>query len=90
MIGITLPFWLWWIIVGLIAGWITGKITNGSGYGLFGDMVLGILGAIIGSWLFHVLGIGIYSRVLGRFLSRILTAVCGAVILVLVSRMVRK
>ena len=87
MVGIALPYWLWLIIVGLIAGWITGKIMNDSGYGVFGDTVLGILGAIIGGWIFRFLGIGIHG---GGFLGRILVAICGAVILVLVARMVRK
>ena len=41
-------FILWWIIVGIIAGWITGKLMSGGGYGVFMDMVIGIVGAVIG------------------------------------------
>jgi len=47
---------LWWIIVGLIAGWATGKIMRGSGYGVFADILLGIAGAIIGGWIMRALG----------------------------------
>ena len=50
-------FWLLWVIlVGLIAGWAAGKIMKGSGYGTLGDIVLGILGGIVGGWLVRLLG----------------------------------
>ena len=49
-------FIIWWIIVGLIAGWITGKIMKGSGYGALMDIVVGIVGAIIGGVLMRMLG----------------------------------
>lgn len=49
-------FVVWWIIVGLIAGWITGKIMKGSGYGAFMDMVIGIIGAIVGGFIMRTLG----------------------------------
>ena len=42
---------IWWIIVGLIAGFITGKIMKGSGYGVFGDIIVGIIGAVIGGFI---------------------------------------
>jgi uncharacterized membrane protein YeaQ/YmgE (transglycosylase-associated protein family) len=47
---------LWWIVVGLIAGWATGKIMRGSGYGAFMDIVIGIVGAIVGGWIMRALG----------------------------------
>jgi len=49
-------FILWWIIVGLIAGWITGKIMKGTGYGALMDIVVGIVGAIIGGFIMRSLG----------------------------------
>jgi len=47
---------LWWIIVGLIAGWATGKIMRGSGYGPQMDIVIGIVGAVVGGWIMRALG----------------------------------
>lgn len=71
------------IIVGLIAGWLTGVIMKGSGYGVIGDIVLGILGGIIGSWLFEFFGIAFY----GIFGSIIVAAV-GAIVLVYIVRLI--
>jgi len=47
---------LWWIIVGLIAGWLTGKIMKGAGYGIIGGFILGILGAVIGGFIIRSMG----------------------------------
>ncbi len=75
--------WLWWIIVGLIAGWATGRIMKGSGYGPIMDIVLGIVGAVIGGWIMTTLGIGG-----GGLIWTIIVAIIGAVILVWVVRLV--
>jgi uncharacterized membrane protein YeaQ/YmgE (transglycosylase-associated protein family) len=69
---------IWWIIVGLIAGWLAGKIMKGSGYGTLGDILLGMVGAIIGGWILRLLGF--YSS--GGLISSILVATLGAVFLV--------
>jgi uncharacterized membrane protein YeaQ/YmgE (transglycosylase-associated protein family) len=74
------------IIVGLIAGWATGKIMKGSGYGVITDILLGIAGAIIGS---RVLGLlGIYTS--GGLIPNIFVAIVGAVILVALVRALRR
>jgi uncharacterized membrane protein YeaQ/YmgE (transglycosylase-associated protein family) len=74
------------IIVGLIAGWATGKIMKGSGYGILVDILLGIAGAIIGS---RVLGLlGVYTS--GGLVPSILVAILGAVILVALVRAFRR
>jgi uncharacterized membrane protein YeaQ/YmgE (transglycosylase-associated protein family) len=74
------------IVVGLIAGWATGKIMKGSGYGVLTDILLGIAGAIIGS---RVLGLlGIYTS--GGLIPNILVAIVGAVILVALVRAIRR
>lgn len=79
-------FLLYIIIVGLIAGWATGKIMKGSGYGPVTDILLGIAGAIIGS---RILGLmGIYSS--GGLVPNILVAIVGAVILVLIVRLIKR
>jgi uncharacterized membrane protein YeaQ/YmgE (transglycosylase-associated protein family) len=45
-----------WILTGIIAGWLTGLVIKGRGYGLIGDLIVGLLGGLIGGWLFHLLG----------------------------------
>ncbi|MDR5729883.1 MAG: GlsB/YeaQ/YmgE family stress response membrane protein [Terriglobia bacterium] len=79
-------FILWWIIVGIIAGWITGKIMSGGGYGVLMDMVVGIIGAIIGGVTLRSMGFAGS----GGMLYTILVAVLGAVILTLLLRLVTK
>ncbi len=77
-------FIIWWIIVGLIAGFITGKLMKGSGFGTLGDIVVGILGAIIGGYIMRAAGFAGQ----GGLLYTILVAVVGAVILTLLLRLV--
>ena len=75
---------LWWIIVGLIAGWATGKIMRGRGYGTVMDIVLGIIGAVIGGWIMRSLGF----TGQGGMIYTILVAIGGAVILTWLVRLV--
>jgi uncharacterized membrane protein YeaQ/YmgE (transglycosylase-associated protein family) len=77
---------LYIILVGLVAGWATGKIMKGSGYGVLTDILLGIAGAIIGSRLLGLLGI--YST--GGIIPSILIAIVGAVFLVALVRILRR
>jgi uncharacterized membrane protein YeaQ/YmgE (transglycosylase-associated protein family) len=74
-----------WIILGLLAGWIAGKIMRGSGYGFLGDILLGILGAIVGGWITGAL-LGI--DVTGLNIPSLIVAVLGACLLVALSRAV--
>lgn len=74
---------LWWVIVGLIAGWATGKIMRGSGYGVFMDIVLGIVGAIIGGWIMRSLGFAGQ----GGMIYTILVAIGGAIVLTAIVRL---
>lgn len=76
---------IWWIIIGLIAGWATGKIMKGSGYGPLMDIVLGIVGAIIGGWIVTALGLGGPG---GSLIWSIIVAIIGAVILVWLVRLI--
>jgi uncharacterized membrane protein YeaQ/YmgE (transglycosylase-associated protein family) len=75
---------LWWIVVGLIAGWATGKIMRGSGFGPLMDIVVGIVGAMIGGWIMRALG---FSGQ-GGMIYTILIAILGAVILTWVFRLI--
>ncbi len=72
---------LGWIIVGLIAGWLGGKITRGRGFGLIADIFLGLVGAVLGGWIFERLGIYSYG-----FVGSLAAATVGAVILIAVGR----
>ena len=76
---------LWWIIVGLIAGWLAGQVMKGGGYGVLADIVLGILGGILGGWLFGKMGLGSSSTI-----GSIIVAFIGAVILVGLTRLVKR
>lgn len=76
---------IWWIVVGLIAGWIAGRIMKGGGYGMIADIVLGILGGIIGGWIVGQLGFGG-----GGMVWSILVAILGAVILIALTRLIKK
>jgi len=66
-----------WLIIGLIAGWLAGKLSRGRGYGCIGDIVLGVLGAFIGGWIFAK--IGLFG---GGFIYSLAAATVGAVVLV--------
>jgi uncharacterized membrane protein YeaQ/YmgE (transglycosylase-associated protein family) len=74
------------LLVGIVAGWLAGKIVQGTGFGLIGDICIGIVGAFIASWLFPKLGIHIATTGLVR---EIIVATLGAIILLLVLRLVR-
>jgi len=76
---------LWFLIVGIIAGFLAGKIMNGTGYGLLGDLIVGVVGSLIGGYLFGLLGIGA-----GGLIGAILTALVGAIILIWIIRLLRR
>jgi len=75
------------LLVGLIAGWLAGKVVRGGGYGLLGDMVIGVLGAIIGGFLLPRVGLGALITV--PILNQIVVATIGAVILLVVLRIIK-
>jgi uncharacterized membrane protein YeaQ/YmgE (transglycosylase-associated protein family) len=76
-----------WIIVGAIAGWLAGLIVRGFGFGPIGNIVVGILGAIVGSWLLvDVLHVSFGAGII----NTILTAILGAVVLLLIVRVVKR
>ncbi|MDE3097369.1 MAG: GlsB/YeaQ/YmgE family stress response membrane protein [Chloroflexota bacterium] len=74
-----------WIVVGSIAGWIAGRFMKGSGYGLFGDLALGIVGAIVGGWLFEVVAPAAEPS---GFIGSLIVATVGAIGLIVVARLV--
>jgi len=74
-----------WIVLGLIAGWLAGMLMKGGGYGIVGDIVLGILGALVGGWLTEVL-LG-QDLMTGFNVVSLIVAVLGAVVLIGISRL---
>jgi uncharacterized membrane protein YeaQ/YmgE (transglycosylase-associated protein family) len=73
------------LFVGLIAGWLAGKIVRGTGFGILGDIVVGIAGALIASLLFPRLGIHLGTGII----SEIIYSMIGAILLLLIVRLVR-
>jgi uncharacterized membrane protein YeaQ/YmgE (transglycosylase-associated protein family) len=80
----TLQLFVLWILVGALAGWLAGFVMKGGGYGLIGDVALGLVGSLLGSWLFRALG---FSPGAGLFMA-VLVAFIGAVILIGAQRMI--
>ena len=75
-----------WIVVGLIAGWLAGQVMKGGGYGVLVDIILGIFGGVLGGWVFGLLGIWPGGGILGA----IIVSFVGAVILVAITRLVKR
>ena len=76
---------LLFLLIGVLAGWIAGKLMKGSGYGLLGNMVIGVVGAFVGKYLFGFLGFS-FAGIMGTLLA----AVLGAVILIFVVGIVKR
>lgn len=74
-----------WLIAGIIAGWLTGLIMHGGGYGLIGDLIVGLLGGLIGGYVATLLGFGPTNLI-----GQIVVAVIGGVILVAILRLFRR
>jgi uncharacterized membrane protein YeaQ/YmgE (transglycosylase-associated protein family) len=75
------------LVVGLIAGWLAGQIMKGSGYGLIGDLIIGIIGAFIGSWLWGLLQL----PTIGNFwINAIVISTVGALVLLFVLRLIKR
>jgi uncharacterized membrane protein YeaQ/YmgE (transglycosylase-associated protein family) len=79
----TIGYWVWFLFIGGVIGWLAGIITTGRGFGIIGDIIIGIVGAILGGWMAGVLGLYTSSSI-GAFL----VALAGAVILVGLTRLV--
>jgi uncharacterized membrane protein YeaQ/YmgE (transglycosylase-associated protein family) len=78
--------WLAWIVIGIVAGWLAGMLVKGGGFGLIGDIIVGIIGAFIGGWLAGVLHIHVGAG----WISSIITATAGAIVLIVILRLVRR
>lgn len=74
------------LLIGIIAGFLAGKIMKGSGFGVLGDLVVGIVGAVLGGWLFGTLGVGIG----GGIIAEIIVATIGALLLLFLIRLIKR
>ena len=72
-----------WLVIGAVAGWLAGLIVKGGGYGIIGDIVVGIIGSVVFGWLFGALGYGSGMGIIGS----IVASTIGAVILIFVLRL---
>lgn len=77
---------IWFILIGLVAGWLAGQVMKGGGYGVIGDIIVGILGALLGGWLFGVMGIGAGGGLIGS----LIVAFIGACILIFLLRIIKR
>jgi uncharacterized membrane protein YeaQ/YmgE (transglycosylase-associated protein family) len=77
---------LWFLLVGLIAGWLAGMLVKGGGFGIIGDMIVGVLGAFIGGFLFTKLGVSSGGGLIGS----VIVATIGAIILIFILRLIRR
>ena len=75
-----------WLLIGAIAGWLAGLVVKGYGFGLLGNIVVGVVGAVIGGWLLSTLGVSIGAGILGEILG----ATIGAIVLLLVISVFRR
>lgn len=76
---------IWFLLIGLCAGWLAGKIMKGGGFGVIGDLIVGVIGAFLGAWVFSMLGIGA-----GGLLGALVTATVGALLLLFLIRLIKK
>ncbi|HKA40799.1 MAG TPA: GlsB/YeaQ/YmgE family stress response membrane protein [Burkholderiales bacterium] len=77
---------VWFIVVGLVAGWLAGLLVKGGGFGVIGDIVVGVLGALLGGFLFTSMG----ASAGGGLVGSIIVATIGAVILVFILRLIKR
>lgn len=80
---------LTWIIVGAIAGWLAGKVMKGRGFGLLGNIVIGVIGALVGGWLAGVL-LNISNAISGFNLQTLLVAFLGSVVVLYIGKLIRR
>jgi len=77
---------VWFILIGLVAGWLAGLLVKGGGFGVIGDIVVGVLGALLGGFLFSSLGLSSGGGLLGA----IIVATIGAIVLIFIVRLIKR
>jgi uncharacterized membrane protein YeaQ/YmgE (transglycosylase-associated protein family) len=84
-----IPYWLYFILIGLLAGWLAGRIMKGRGFGLVGNLVVGVVGAWLGNFLFGLLEISLFSGPYST-LDLIVRATVGAIVLLYAVSLIKK
>ena len=77
-----------WLIVGLIAGWLAGVVMKGKGFGLIGNLVIGVIGALVGGWLAGAI-FNVSNAISGFNLTTIIIAFLGAVVVLYIARLIK-
>lgn len=77
---------LWFLLIGLAAGWLAGQVMRGGGFGLVGDLIVGVIGALLGGFLFRQLGLSSAGGLLGQ----LIVAFVGALVLLFLLRLIRR
>jgi len=76
---------LWFILIGILAGYIAGLIMKGKGFGLVVNLIIGIVGGVLGGWLFDLIGLGTYGKI-----AELVCATVGAIFLLFVVSLIKK
>ena len=76
---------LWFLLIGLAAGWLAGQITKGGSFGVVNNLIVGVIGAILGGWLFWLLGLKAFGLV-----GQLVTATVGALVLLFLLKKIAK
>jgi uncharacterized membrane protein YeaQ/YmgE (transglycosylase-associated protein family) len=77
---------IWFLVIGLIAGWLAGTLVKGGGFGLIGDLVVGVIGAVLGGYLFGMFGVSAGGGLIGS----LIVATIGAVVLLFLVRLIKR
>lgn len=77
---------VWFILIGLVAGWLAGLLMKGGGFGVIGDIVVGVLGALLGGFMFRSLGVSLGAGLLGGMI----VATIGAIVLIFILRLFKR
>ncbi len=77
---------VWFILIGLVAGWLAGQFMKGGGFGVIGDIVVGVVGALLGGFIFRTLGVSSGGGLIGA----IIVATIGAVVLIFLLRLIKR
>jgi uncharacterized membrane protein YeaQ/YmgE (transglycosylase-associated protein family) len=77
---------IWFILIGLLAGWLAGQLMQGGGFGVIGDIIVGVIGALLGGLLFNTLGLSTGGGLIGS----LIVATIGAIVLLFLLRLIRR
>jgi uncharacterized membrane protein YeaQ/YmgE (transglycosylase-associated protein family) len=80
-----MSYLIWEIIIGVLAGFLAGKIVKGSGMGILMDLIVGVVGSILGGWVFGLLGLAAYGLI-----GQLVMATVGAILLLLIVRAIKR